>query len=772
MRPVLPFPGQAAEGLIGAMAAGGEVEPAVAPLIDVGDWEAMGPVELLEALMQVQPHAAIAEVIGYAGPDLVAACPMPADRLAGLYQRPSVEFVAGQGFKNQAAWLELVGDNVELRRWVLDGYSEVVQGRIPVSVKANNPNTGEHEEFVTDSVLGMHKVGAVDDVSHLRHLPHEVHNINPLTVAVQGSGKLRLCYNARPVHPYFTALKFKMEHIQVALALVQPGDMLFAADMQAGYHQLPLKPFMKRFLCFEWQGRVYRWNVMPFGLSTAPRAYSKVGRVLLKKWRKQGIRCSGYIDDFFFAVRPSDLERVQQIVLSDLTRVGWYISDSKALLQAGTMVKFLGFQVCSVPVPHVRVPDSKITKLRESLRGILRRVQMLPMDAVGEGLERSEVVVGADGSGIGSVRVRGTTLARLLGFVQSCRVAIPVVPIATKALYECMGHLSLTGQGWLDFGDTVELTPAAVLECKFWYHRVKRWNGSVLRPRSVSRVLYTDASGHGYGGVLQRVSNRVVEPALSVHSGVWEDVDPRASVHTELQGLWRVLVSAGSTLVGESVLHRTDSISTYYILRKGVCRRNAALDAIASRVLVYCAMHGVTLSMQYVGAGAVILSGADALSRRQDESDCRLNPLVFSYLSRRFGGVSVDRFATAASVQWEQGAPLQYWSLFADGRASGTDALSADWRGVSNYAFPPVKLVGEVLRLVLEQRARVLLIAPRWEAQWWWPMLQSIASVVLPLPPVLSGAPLMSGVAGGLPHPFGKSFRNPDSVQWVAAFIS
>jgi hypothetical protein len=71
-------------------------------------------------------------------------------------------------------------------------------------------------------------VGATEEVTHLRDDPNEVACICPLTVAVQGSGKLRLRYNARPVNSSMPVEKFKLEHIQVALGLVQPGDMLDA----------------------------------------------------------------------------------------------------------------------------------------------------------------------------------------------------------------------------------------------------------------------------------------------------------------------------------------------------------------------------------------------------------------------------------------------------------------------------------------------------------------------------------------------------------------
>jgi hypothetical protein len=291
--------------------------------------------------------------------------------------------------------------------------------------------------------------------------------------------------------------KFKLEHIQVALGLVQSGDMLFTIDMQAGYHQVPLKPWMRKLLCFQWAGRVYRWKVLPFGLSSAPRAYGKLGRAMLKRWRSMGIRCSNYIDDFFFAARPEEVLGVRQRVLADLTALGWYISADKCMLQPGSLVVYLGFEVYSLPVPHVRIPGAKIVKLRESLRGILKRGKLLPVPVAGGPCDDDCEVVGQ------SVRVQGRTLARLLGFLQSFRVAIPIVAVATKALQACVASLPCSEQGWLDYGSSIQLSAAALMECRFWYHRVSVWNGALVRPSTVSRVL----------------SNRVMEPAQSSSRG-------------------------------------------------------------------------------------------------------------------------------------------------------------------------------------------------------------------------------------------------------------
>lgn len=187
---------------------------------------------------------------------------------------------------------------------------------------------------------------------------------------------------------------------------------------------------------------------------------------------------------------------------------------------------------------------------------------------------------------------------------------------------------------------------------------------------------------------------------------------------------------------------------------------------------MYCTVHGVFLNMQYVGADAIIVSGADALSRQRDETDCQLSPVVFAKLCKVFGVVEVDRFATAASAQWVEGVRLPYWSLWADGLAAGIDGLSADWRGVFNYAFPPVALVGRVLQLAAAQKAKVLLIAPKWPAQWWWPLLLDMASMVVDVGRLVAEEHLLLPTrAGGLPHPLGKAYSNPQTVQWVAAYI-
>jgi len=735
------------------------------PLVDVGAWEAMTAEELVVMATQLQPQGQLAEAVRYAGPDLRPATPLPAAELAALYQPPRPEFQAGLVLDRQAEWLQLLEStectDADVQRWVESrGWSEYLPQRVPFSDRSNSPSAEAEGEFVTGAVADLLRCNAVSDVTAVQWDEEEVRVIRALMVAVQPLGKKRLCWDGRVLNAYIPDQPFKMEHLAMAVRQMQAGDRIMSLDMKSGYLQVPVKPAFRKHLCFRWQGRVYRFEVMCFGVKTGPRVFTKLMRCLLKHWRRQGIRCSMFIDDaVFFARTDAAAERLRALVLGDLTRLGWFISPEKSMLQWGTTDVHLGLQLCSVPVPHLRVPEGKLLKMQALARGLCRRAEGLP---AGQAL-----VLG------------GKELAGVLGFVQSLRLALIPVAAFTRELYPLLEwgrHMVL------DFSQQVQLTPLAVLECRFLAEVGRVWNGCLLQPLSVSRVLTTDASGQGYGGLLRRVAGRrEQEEVAMVMAGQWEAVVAPLtiqSVWTELEGLWRCLVAAGAELAGQVVLSRTDSVSTFAVLANGGARQSPRLTNIVRRIVTYCMVANVHLAVEWVGSAAVLRSGADLLSRLEDETDCRLQPELFAVLWQRFGPFAADMFATNASVQLspETGRPLAYWGRWLDARAAGVDGLSARWGEMGGvcYAFPPPSLVGPVVLLLDEQGAAAVLVVPRWEAQWWWPVLLRLAERLVDLDALAcsQGCPvLLPARPGGPAHPFGRHPPAPHSGQWVVAVV-
>lgn len=58
------------------------------------------------------------------------------------------------------------------------------------------------------------------------------------------------------------------------------------------YRQIP-----RKFLRFIWQGVTYKFKCLPFGLSSAPRTFTKLLQPVMAVLRSQGMRRVIYLDD-------------------------------------------------------------------------------------------------------------------------------------------------------------------------------------------------------------------------------------------------------------------------------------------------------------------------------------------------------------------------------------------------------------------------------------------------------------------------------------------
>ena len=91
---------------------------------------------------------------------------------------------------------------------------------------------------------------------------------------------------------------------------------------------------------------------------------------------------------------------------------------------------------------------------------------------------------------------------------------------------------------------------------------------------------------------------------------------------------------------------------------------------------------------------------------------------VLSDIFSLFGKPDLDLFASRLNHQL-----THYVSWIPDPNAVGVDAFTLDWGIQYNYAFPPFSLIPQVLQKVEEDQAEVILVAPHWPTQSWFPKL-------------------------------------------------
>jgi hypothetical protein len=94
---------------------------------------------------------------------------------------------------------------------------------------------------------------------------------------------------------------------------------------------------------------------------------------------------------------------------------------------------------------------------------------------------------------------------------------------------------------------------------------------------------------------------------------------------------------------------------------------------------------------------------------------------VFNQICMVWGTPNIDLFATSRNNK----LPV-FFSPLPESVARATDAMSQNWDGMYAYAFPPFRFVTEVLHKVFRSQCEILLVAPCWPTQAWFPLLMSL----------------------------------------------
>ena len=128
--------------------------------------------------------------------------------------------------------------------------------------------------------------------------------VNPLSVSIQANGKKRLMLDLRYPNQFVKKSKIKFEDAKTMLySFVDCSqNWLFSFDIKSGYPHTDIFLPDQEFLGFSWSKdgdiRIYKFNILPFGISTGPYIFTKVLKPLVRYWRLQkDIIIVVYLDD-------------------------------------------------------------------------------------------------------------------------------------------------------------------------------------------------------------------------------------------------------------------------------------------------------------------------------------------------------------------------------------------------------------------------------------------------------------------------------------------
>ena len=169
----------------------------------------------------------------------------------------------------------------------------------------NHRLTDRESLFVTQEVEALLLTQAIQHYELARWgMPYFV---GPLHVTEDSSGSLRLIWDPRYVNGHLRPHHhLTLEQLETLSLYIEKASLLLKLDLKAGYHHLLLRTADSPFLCFEWQGTLYCWRALAFGLSNAPFRFERVMKALKAVFRAVFLRkFLGYLDDMNFVFPPS-----------------------------------------------------------------------------------------------------------------------------------------------------------------------------------------------------------------------------------------------------------------------------------------------------------------------------------------------------------------------------------------------------------------------------------------------------------------------------------
>ncbi|XP_070178855.1 uncharacterized protein [Littorina saxatilis] len=250
------------------------------------------------------------------------------------------------------------------------------------------------------------------------------------------------------------------------------------------------------------------------------------------------------------------------------------------------------------------------------------------------------------------------------------------------------------------------------------------------------KELFTDASLTGWGAHLDG----------QMVSGVWDSTQSSLHINLlELEAVSLALIAFRPSLEGRHVRIHTDNTTVASYVNKQGGTRSPSLSDKACLILTWCNSQRILLSAVYLKGSLNVF--ADNLSRGDKvvHSEWTLSHQSLDRLWSQIDKPVIDLFATRFSAR----LPL-FVSPFPDPLAWKVNALEINWTNLTAYAFPPFCLLGKVLRKVDLEKPALVLVAPLWPSQHWFPDLLRLA-VRPPIPLAVKKGDLVQP-RSGIPH--------------------
>lgn len=557
-----------------------------------------------------------------------------------------------------------------LLSWINPGYKIIFSKTVKQLYPPPPHKYSESEKLsIIESIQELEAYGAISTCVACKD-----QFISNIFLRPKPNGKMRLILNLKQLNKFIDTSHFKIEDFRTTLKLMSRDCFMATLDIKNAYHFVKIHPDSRKYLRFQWDGKLYQFNVLPFGLSTAPYVFTKMTKPIVKTLRSGGFLSTIYLDDLIL-IGSSYQDCVDNILITKqlLCSLGFVINDEKSMLVPSNKCKYLGYILDSNRF-EVSLPKEKRKRIKEEVLKFIH-------------LETCTV----------------RQFAQLIGLLVSACPAIEYGWLYTKDLERCK-YLNLDRDD--NYERLMNIPNYLQRDLKWWLNSIDNSVHRILEDKYEIEI-FSDASTTGWGAAC----------GDETASGQWSNEERNKHInYLELLAAYIALKIFAKNYSNCQILLRIDnSTAVSYINRMGGVQF-PHLTEITKSIWQWCESRKMFIYASYIPSKDNTI--ADTESRRNHpDIEWELSNLAFDKLSSAFGQPQVDLFASRINKKC-----LKYVSWHKDPDAFAINAFTLDWSVFFFYAFPPISVILKTLRKIILNKATGIVVVPLWETQPWFPV--------------------------------------------------
>ena len=568
---------------------------------------------------------------------------------------------------------------VSVVRW---GFGLTFKKRPPLSrtplVKSARPNNPIMNNIIQDQFNNLLQKDAIEVVQD----PSTPGFYSLLFVVPKKSGTWRPIIDLSVLNTYLIIPKFKMETPSSIREGLHIGGWTTSIDLTDAYFHIPIHPDSRKFLRMEFQGTVYQFKALPFGLSTSPWIFTKVMAAVKKLLHLHKIVLFQYLDDWLIEALARNLAQNQtQQVLNLCNNMGLIVNEDKSELTPSQDFVFVGV--------HYNLQKGLVYPTQENLTKIQLVIEIFLQALTLPAIKWQSLI--------------GTLSAQ-----------DRVIPWARLHIRPFQFHLQREwNQQSGDQHQLITIPQQLRTELLWWKDLDNLTTGLPLHNPNFTKRIFTDASNQGWGGHFQGQN----------FQGLWKEEDKLLHINVLEMRAIREVLQLIELQQGEAILIATDNTTVVSYINRMGGTRSWSLWKETKELFNIAVKNNLTLKARHIPGRLNVI--ADQLSREGLIllTEWSLHQEVADALFEKWGQPNLDLFATRYNNKCRT-----YVSPVPDSQAWEVDALAIDWEGISAYAYPPQQILSQVLtKFQNTQNCRLIIVAPWWPIQAWFPILNSLA---------------------------------------------